>query len=141
MLKFTSWWLPDGFRLDQVDWVLELREQYPDLLEPWDFDHGPSWALCAHELGRETLEDARTFRSSPLAEWHAAYLPWPSPKTRLGAGLVGDLPQSGWFCSTQRVLAARITCSGRVVRLRLDRSWFWAKALALGFERLRAAFA
>ena len=67
--EFTSWWLPDGFRLDQVDWVLELREQYPDLLEPWDFDHGPSWALCAHELGRETLEDARTFRSSPLAEW------------------------------------------------------------------------
>ena len=38
-------------------------------------------------------------------------------------------------------MAARITCSGRVVRLRLDRSWFWAKALALGFERLRAAFA
>jgi len=28
-----------------------------------------------------------------------------------------------------------------VARLRLDRSWFWAKAFALGFERLRAAFA
>ena len=38
-------------------------------------------------------------------------------------------------------MAARITRSGRVLRLRLDRSWFWAKALALGFERLRAAFA
>ncbi len=38
-------------------------------------------------------------------------------------------------------MAARITRSGRVVRLRLDRSWSWAKALALGFERLRAAFA
>ena len=38
-------------------------------------------------------------------------------------------------------MAARITRSGRVVRLRLDRSWFWAKALALGFARLRAAFA
>ena len=38
-------------------------------------------------------------------------------------------------------MAARITRSGRVVRLRLDRSWFWAKALALGFDRLRAAFA
>jgi hypothetical protein len=38
-------------------------------------------------------------------------------------------------------MAARITRSGRVVRLRLDRSWFWARALALGFERLRAAFA
>jgi hypothetical protein len=38
-------------------------------------------------------------------------------------------------------MAARITRSGRVVRLRLDRSWSWAKALALGFDRLRAAFA
>ena len=38
-------------------------------------------------------------------------------------------------------MAARITRSGRVVQLRLDRSWFWAKALALGFARLRAAFA
>jgi len=28
-----------------------------------------------------------------------------------------------------------------VVRLRPDRAWFWAKALALGFARLRAAFA
>jgi hypothetical protein len=32
-------------------------------------------------------------------------------------------------------MAARITRSGRVVRLRLDRSWFWAKALAIGFDR------
>ncbi len=38
-------------------------------------------------------------------------------------------------------MAARITYSGRVVHLRLDRTWAWAKALALGFERLRAAFA
>jgi hypothetical protein len=38
-------------------------------------------------------------------------------------------------------MAGRITRSGRVVRLRLDRSWFWAEALALGFTRLRAAFA
>ena len=38
-------------------------------------------------------------------------------------------------------MAARITRSGRVLRLRLDRSWLWAKALALGFDRLRAAFA
>jgi hypothetical protein len=38
-------------------------------------------------------------------------------------------------------MAARITRSGRVLHLRLDRSWAWAKALALGFERLRAAFA
>lgn len=37
--------------------------------------------------------------------------------------------------------AARITRSGRIVRMRLDRSWFWAKSLALGFDRLRAAFA
>ena len=35
----------------------------------------------------------------------------------------------------------RITLSGQVVQLRLDHSWFWAKALALGFDRLRAAFA
>ena len=38
-------------------------------------------------------------------------------------------------------MATRITSSGRVVRLRLDRSWSWVKALALGFETLRAAFA
>jgi hypothetical protein len=38
-------------------------------------------------------------------------------------------------------MAARITRSGRVVRLCLDRSWSWAKTLALAFERLRAAFA
>lgn len=38
-------------------------------------------------------------------------------------------------------MAARITRSGRVVHLRLDRTWTWAKQLALGFERLRAAFA
>jgi hypothetical protein len=37
--------------------------------------------------------------------------------------------------------AARLTNSGRIVRLHLDRSWAWAKALALGFSRLRAAFA
>jgi hypothetical protein len=38
-------------------------------------------------------------------------------------------------------MAARIARSGRVVHLRLDRSWAWAKQLALGFSRLRAAFA
>lgn len=37
--------------------------------------------------------------------------------------------------------AARITRSGRVIHLRLDRTWAWAKQLALGFTRLRAAFA
>lgn len=37
--------------------------------------------------------------------------------------------------------AARITRSGRVVYLRLDRTWAWAKQLALAFDRLRAAFA
>lgn len=37
--------------------------------------------------------------------------------------------------------AARITRSGRVVHLRLDRTWNWAKQLALAFNRLRAAFA
>jgi hypothetical protein len=37
--------------------------------------------------------------------------------------------------------AARITRSGRVVHLRLDRTWNWAKQLALAFDRLRAAFA
>jgi hypothetical protein len=38
-------------------------------------------------------------------------------------------------------MAARLTRSGRVVHLRLDRTWSWAKQLALGFTRLRAAFA
>ena len=38
-------------------------------------------------------------------------------------------------------MAARLTRSGRVVHLRLDRTWTWAKQLALGFTRLRAAFA
>lgn len=38
-------------------------------------------------------------------------------------------------------IAARLARSGRVVYLRLDRHWTWSKQLALGFERLRAAFA
>lgn len=38
-------------------------------------------------------------------------------------------------------MAARLTRGGRVVHLRLDRTWAWAKQLALGFSRLRAAFA
>ena len=38
-------------------------------------------------------------------------------------------------------MAARITRSGRVVHLRLDKNWAWAKQLALGFQRLRLAFA
>jgi hypothetical protein len=38
-------------------------------------------------------------------------------------------------------MAARICRGGRVIRLRLDANWAWAKTLALGFTRLRAAFA
>ncbi len=38
-------------------------------------------------------------------------------------------------------VAARVTRGGRAVYLRLDRTWSWAKQLALGFTRLRAAFA
>ena len=38
-------------------------------------------------------------------------------------------------------MAARIARHGRAVHLRLDRNWSWAKRLALGFTRLRAAFA
>jgi hypothetical protein len=38
-------------------------------------------------------------------------------------------------------MAARITRGGRVVRLRLDRTWAWSKQLALAFTRLRGAFA
>jgi Transposase DDE domain group 1 len=37
--------------------------------------------------------------------------------------------------------AARISRGGRAVHLRLDRTWAWAKTLALGFGRLRTAFA
>ena len=37
--------------------------------------------------------------------------------------------------------AARIIRTGRVVYMKLDRTWAWAKQLALGFQRLRAAFA
>lgn len=46
-------------------------------------------------------------------------------------------------CFRYRVLhmAARLTRSGRVTSLRLDRTWSWAKQLALAFSRLRAAFA
>lgn len=36
--------------------------------------------------------------------------------------------------------AARIVQSGRCTYMRLDRTWAWAKQLALGFERLRKAF-
>ena len=38
-------------------------------------------------------------------------------------------------------MAARLTRSGRVTSLRLDRKWSWGKQLALAFTRLRAAFA
>jgi len=38
-------------------------------------------------------------------------------------------------------MAARLTRSARITYLRLDRTWSWAKQLALGFARLRAAFA
>ena len=38
-------------------------------------------------------------------------------------------------------MAARLTRGARAVNLRLDRTWAWAKQLALGFARLRAAFA
>lgn len=37
--------------------------------------------------------------------------------------------------------AARVTRTGRVVNLRFDETWTWAKQLALGFTRLREAFA
>lgn len=36
--------------------------------------------------------------------------------------------------------AARLTRGARIVRLRLDRTWAWAKTLAEAFTRLRAAF-
>ena len=38
-------------------------------------------------------------------------------------------------------MAARIARSGLVISFRLDRTWAWSKQPALGFERLRAAFA
>ncbi len=38
-------------------------------------------------------------------------------------------------------MAARLTRSGRVTSLRLDKARTWAKQLALAFTRLRAAFA
>jgi Transposase DDE domain group 1 len=38
-------------------------------------------------------------------------------------------------------VAGRVARSGRMLRLRLDRSWAWARQLAIAFERLRAAFA
>ena len=37
-------------------------------------------------------------------------------------------------------VAARLARTGRAVHLRIDRGWAWAKTLAIGFERLRAAF-
>jgi len=36
--------------------------------------------------------------------------------------------------------AARLTRTGRRTHLRIDRTWTWARTLALGFNRLRAAF-
>jgi len=36
--------------------------------------------------------------------------------------------------------AARLTHTGRRTNLRIDRTWAWARTLALGFNRLRAAF-
>jgi hypothetical protein len=38
-------------------------------------------------------------------------------------------------------MAARIAAHAGQIHLRLDATWRWAKALALGFERLRTAFA
>jgi hypothetical protein len=38
-------------------------------------------------------------------------------------------------------MAARITRGARQINLRLDQTWPWAKTLAVGFQRLRAAFA
>lgn len=38
-------------------------------------------------------------------------------------------------------MAARLARSGRCIYLRLDRHWAWSKQLALGFHRLRTAFA
>ena len=37
-------------------------------------------------------------------------------------------------------IAARITQGARQTHLRLDRSWRWAKQIAEGFHRIRAAF-
>ena len=37
--------------------------------------------------------------------------------------------------------AARLTRTGRVLYMKLDRTWAWARQLALGFQRLRTAFA
>lgn len=54
-----------------------------------------------------------------------------------------DLAHCEIACFRYRILhmAARITRAGRVVSLRLDETWAWAKQLALAFTRLRAAFA
>jgi len=38
-------------------------------------------------------------------------------------------------------VAARITHSGRQIRLRIDRTWAWATHIAAGFHRIRTAFA
>lgn len=38
-------------------------------------------------------------------------------------------------------VAARLTRSGRQLRLRIDATWRWATHIAEGFRRLRAAFA
>ena len=38
-------------------------------------------------------------------------------------------------------VAARLTRGGRQVRLRIDKTWRWAKHIAEGFTRIRAAFA
>ena len=38
-------------------------------------------------------------------------------------------------------VAGRLTHGARETRLRIDRAWRWAAAIATGFGRLRAAFA
>jgi hypothetical protein len=38
-------------------------------------------------------------------------------------------------------IADRLTRGARQVRLRIDKAWRWAKQIAEGFHRLRAAFA
>jgi len=38
-------------------------------------------------------------------------------------------------------VAAQLVRSGRQLHLRIDRHWRWATAIAIGFTRLRTAFA
>jgi conjugative relaxase-like TrwC/TraI family protein len=54
----------------------------------------------------------------------------------LRAVLAGQEPGGEMLVSGK----AALTRSGRRLNLRLDQNWQWAKTLAAGFDRLRAAF-